>query len=360
MAMVFSTVEFARPLVFKTISELLGEVPMIGCSSLALISNKGIHKTGVLILLANVPKDIPFRSACIKNISAREAAVAGQELGEKLLAGFTGFRRDLSIILSDGLMHDGSGFLSGLQEKLGKSFPLIGGSSSDNLTFKKTYQYFNGELLDNAACGILWGGRLNFGLGIKHGWKALGKPRYVTSSSGNTVYEIDNQPAVEFYKEYLAYDLGKIVKELKRLSVLYPIGIYLSGEEEYLLRNIHSLEDSGAITFQGNVPQGSLVRLMIGTEDSCLAACRQAIEEVKRSLFGHRPNFLLVFDSISRYVLLGRKINRELGIIQEEFGKETPIVGIYTYGEQAPLKAMSYQGRAYFHNQSIAILGVSA
>ena len=34
------------------------------------------------------------------------------------------------------------------------------------------------------------------------------------------------------------------------------------------------------------------------------------------------------------------------------------MAGFYTFGEQAPLKSINYQGKSYFHNQSIAILGL--
>ncbi len=108
----------------------------------------------------------------------------------------------------------------------------------------------------------------------------------------------------------------------------------------------------------GNGPQGSLIRLMIGTKESCLAATRQATEEVKKSLLGRPYNFILVFDSISRYILLGRQAQKELEIIKEELGKDIPIIGLYTYGEQAPLRAINYQGRSYFHNQAITILAI--
>jgi hypothetical protein len=69
-------------------------------------------------------------------------------------------------------------------------------------------------------------------------------------------------------------------------------------------------------------------------------------------------NFLLVFDSVSRYVLLRRDVARELEIIKEGFGNNTPIIGLYTYGEQAPLRAINYQGQAYFHNQTVTILNI--
>ena len=97
---------------------------------------------------------------------------------------------------------------------------------------------------------------------------------------------------------------------------------------------------------------------MIGTKESCLNATRQAVEEVKKGLQGHPIDFALVFDSVSRYILLGRHANQELQIVKEALGKNTPIIGLYTYGEQAPLRATSYLGKSYLHNQTFTILGM--
>ncbi len=358
LAVVFSSLDFAHVTVFRTINNLLGPVPLIGCSSLAIISEQGIFKHGLAIMLLSFSADIYFNTACVKEINVKPIADAGRELGEKLLYGFRDIRRDLGMIFSDGLISDGSSFITGLQEKLGMSFPLAGASASDNLAFKRTYLYFNEEVLSDAACGVLWGGKINFGLGIKHGWKPLGKPHRVSRATNNIVYEIDNAPAVNMYKEYLAYDLAKLRRELKYISIFYPIGIYLAGEDEYLLRNILLIQDNGSLIFQGNVPQDSRIRLMIGTKESCLAATSQALNEAKDALLGRQLGCVFIFDSVSRYMLLGRQAKKELEIIKENLAQDTPIIGLYTYGEQAPLKALNYRGRTYFHNQTITILGL--
>lgn len=358
LAIVFSTIEFSHPNTLKLLHNILGDLPLVGCSSFGLFAGDDILKFGIMVILLSVPEEIYFNVASIKEVSTKTAVMAGEELGDKLSYGFKNVRRDMSVIFSDGLMRDASGFIWGLQERLGKSFPLAGASASDNITFTKTFQYFGSDVFSDGACGILWGGKLNFGLGIKHGWKPLGKPRYVTKSSDNIVYEIDGLPAATIYKEYFSLGLPQLRKELKRISVFYPIGIFLPGEKEYLLRNILSIEDSGALVFQGNVPQESMIRLMIGTKESCLEAARQAAEEAKRALSSKAINFVLVFNSVSRYILLGRQANKEAEIIRGVFGKNTPIIGIFTYGEQAPLKAIDYQGRAYFHNQSIEVIAI--
>jgi hypothetical protein len=358
VAVVFSSVEFAHARTIKTINSLLGPVPVIGCTSAAVISNAGIFKHGIAVMLLSFPEGVHFSTAAVKEINSKNAFTAGAELGERLNSGLRDIPRRLAIIFSDGLMEDGSGFIYGIQNKLEENFPIVGASASDNLRFLRTLIYCYQELANNAACGILWGGRLNFGLGIKHGWKPLGKPRQVTKAEGNIVYEIDGVYAAKLYEDYLACDVAQLKKELKRVSIFYPIGVYLPGEEEYLVRNILSIRNDGALVCQGNVPSDSRIRLMIGTKESCLDAAKEAADEAKNGLPEGKAEFVFVFDSISRYILLGRDIVKELQILKNEFGNDTPLLGFYTYGEQGPLSAINYRGKTYSHNQTITLLAI--
>ena len=358
LAFVFTSAELAHPNILKTINDLLGATAIVGCSGAAIISNQGIFQHGIAIMLVSLPEGIHFNIGYTKDIVTKGSLPAGEELGEKLLYGFRNIHRNLSLIFSDGLMKDKTNFLYGLQEKLGQSFPLVGACASDNKLFLKTYVYFDREVSSNAACGLLFGGKLNFGLGIKHGWKPLGKPRYVTKSDTDILYKIDDAPAAKIYEEYLDCNLTELKKQLKHISVLYPIGIHLPGEDEYLLRNVMSVQEDGSLILQGEIAEGAQIRLMIGTKESCLTATKEAVDEAKKGLQNQRSDFVLVFDSISRYILLGRQASRELQIIKEGLGQDTPIIGIYTYGEQAPLKAVDYHGKTYFHNQTITVLAM--
>ncbi len=359
LAIVFSSIDFAHPVTIKTINSLLREVPVIGCTGVAVISDRGIFTHGLMIMLLSFSKSTSFSSVSVQDIQAKGALKAGEELGEKLLRGFHGIHRDLGIVFSDGQIKEGWNLIYGLQEKLGTSFPLIGAFASDDLRFSKSFVYLNQEVSSDAACGIIWGGKLNFGWGIKHGWKPLGKPHQVTKAKANVVYEIDGGPATKIYEEYLARNLEELKKELRRISIFYPMGIHLPSSQEYLLRNIKSIEDDGSLVFQGNIPEESTIRLMIGTRESCLDATRQALNEAKASLIPtpvKKAPFVFIFESVSRYILLGRGAEQELKIIKEELGKDTRIAGIYTYGEQAQLRLLNYQGKTYFHNQTITVL----
>lgn len=358
LAFIFTSTEFAHPLVLTTANNLLGEIPILGCSSEGILTNKGIFKYGFAVLLISLNQQTFFNIAAVKNVNKDTSFSSGKELANKLLYGFKNVRRGLSIIFSDKMITEGTNLVNGLQENLGRSFPIIGACASDSFDNKKTFQYANDQLLSESCCGILFGGRFNFGFGIKHGWFALGKMRCVTESNNNVVRGIDGGPAVKLYEDYFAKDTLELAKELRRISISYPLGIYLEGEKEYLLRNIISIRDDGSLVTQGNVPQDSKIRLMISTEDSRLQAAVAACEEAKRNLGGQKIKFVMVFDSAARFSLLGRQNDIELGVIKEVFGKDTPLIGIYTKGEQAPLKSINYLGKTYFRNQSINILAI--
>jgi hypothetical protein len=358
LVFVFSTINLSTLVILETIQTFIPEVPIIGCSGAAIIHDKNSYNNGLIIMLLGFSKEVYFNTACVSNIKNKTPIHAGEELGEKLLYGFKDIRRDLGLIFCDGLIDNTQDLVNGMQERLGKSFPLVGACASDNLKYIRTNIFHNAETLSDSACAMLWGGKINFGLGIKHGWKPLGKQHLVTKSRGNIIYEIDSRPATYLYEEYLGCDVKKLQNELRFISVLYPIGIYVPGEEEYLLRNIHSIENDGTLILQGSIPENSQVRLMIGTKESCLQATDQAIDAVNKELAGKSANFILVFNSISRHILLRRDAEKELEIIKKQFGDEIPVVGLYTYGELAPLTAIGYHGKAYLHNQTVTLLAI--
>jgi len=357
-ALIFTTEEFRRSAALQAITGSIGPIPLIGASSTIIISRQGPLKHGLIVILFNLSEGAYFNADCVKDVTAKTAQAAGEELGRKLLYGCKNVRRNLSIIFSNTA--ENANLITGIQENLGKSFPLIGASMPEDFGGKENSLYFGPEILSNAACGILWGGKLNFNLGIEHGWQPLGKPRYVTKAAAGVVNEIDGLPAVNLYKDYFAKELSGIERELKRIAVFYPLGINISEQKEYLLRSVSSIKDDGSLVFRGEIPEGSVVRLMISSKESCLASARRAAESAVKKLDGNKIKFALVFNSLSRHLLLGRQAGEDIKIVQEVIGKDIPLAGIYTSAEQAPLGFINYSlGKTYFHNNSIAVLTIT-
>jgi len=47
-------------------------------------------------------------------------------------------------------------------------------------------------------------------------------------------------------------------------------------------------------------------------------------------------------------------------VIQAALGAQVPLVGCYTYGEQAPLRSVIHVGRSYVHNGTALVIAVGA
>jgi hypothetical protein len=359
LAIVFCSVSYRPESVLAGIKQIMPEAKIVGCSSFGTITSDGIEKSG-LAILAIKSKNIKFGLGCSSNINEKDSRSAGQELATTALSSLGSGKRDIFIMFSDGLIKNSSDLIQGVQDRLGKSFPLIGGAASDDFKFAKTYQYYQNNAFTNSAVGLLLGGMFNFGFGIKHGWKPLGKPHIVTDSEGTMIKKINDKPAINMYEDYFGSEAEALYQmKLSRIAILYPLGINVPGEDEFILRNVIEAGRDGCLVCQGDIPVGSEINLMIGSKDLCIQAAREAAWETKKALKDKPPSLIIVFDSISRNNLLGRTAFEEIRSVKEILGRNVPLIGFYSYGEIAPLKALDYQGTSYFHNETIAILAIA-
>lgn len=359
LVFIFSSIHYNPENIIKGVKQIMPEAKIIGCSGAAIIMPRAVEEYG-LAILAIKSNNIKFGLGYCSNLNEKDARSSGQELAKMSLSNFKTTSRDIFIMFTDGLIKNSSDLILGVEDILGRSFPLIGAASSDDFKFLKTFQYYQNNVFSNAAVGILVGSSSGLGFGIKHGWKPLGKPRTVTDSEGRIIKKIDDLPAIDMYREYFENEVEELKKEkLSRLTVLYPIGIDIPGENEFILRNILETTDEGFLVCQGDVPTGSEINLMLGSKDFCIQAARDAAEEAKKELKNKPASLIIIFDSASRKKLLGRLAYAEIDAVREVFGKTVPVFGFYSYGEIAPLKALRSRGASYFHNETIAVLAIA-
>jgi hypothetical protein len=358
LAVVFNSAELTGLSLLKGVRQVIGEKRIIGCSGAGVISHLGIEKRAVAVLLI-ASTDIKLQTSHINTLTVDDPYLLGQKFAEILSETQKSYLNKLCLYFCDGLSPNISPLTKGMQYRLGTSFPLIGVLAADNLHFKRTYQYCNQELLNAGAVGTILGGKLNFLLKTFHGWKPLGKPRLITKSKANIIQEIEHRPAIKIYEEYFAKSTEELKEKstLQKISILYPLGIYLEGEKEYLLRNILAVEADGALVCQGDIPPEAEVRLMMSTRESATKAVEQAVLEIKEYFNNKNIYFALVFESIFRYKILGKSARLEREKIKQIL-PDTPFFGLYTFATIAPLESLQYRGQAYLHNQAISILAV--
>jgi hypothetical protein len=354
----FASSRFDHIQLIRGIKSISPTAPLIGCTTAGEITNSGPDKKTASILAVKSNK-MHAALGIGKNIS-KNSRQAGQEVARDTVVKTKGAAvRHAFMMLPDGLNGNGVEIIRGAQEVLGTSFPIVGGSAADDFLFQKTFQYYEENVYTNSVGGILFSGDISVGIGARHGWYPLGKPRIVTEADHNIIKKLDGKPAARIYEDYF----GKRVADLKnepmaRMSVMYPLGMSIPEEEECIIRNALRVDNDGSLVCAGEVPRGSEIRVMMGSKETALKAAKKAAELALSALRKQKAELVFVFDSVSRERLFGRKSEEEIEIVKEIFGKDTPIIGFYTYGEQAPLGATINLGQAFFHNETIVVFAI--
>ncbi len=358
LVIVFATIHYSRIEAIRVIKESFPEAKIVGCSTSGLILSKTIETWGISVL-AIASKEIHFGTSCVKNISEGKISATSKKLVKQALDNFGLDRRQLSLLLTDGLSQNNSILLKDVQHSLGLFSPILGAGSSDNFQSKKTYQFFDNEILTDAAIAIIMGGQVATGFSSHHGWKPLGKPRIITDSERNIIKKINNKKAISIYEEFFAEQaISLFSHRLNRMRDFYPLGMLIEGQEKYLLQQVVDVAEDGSLICQGEVPAGTEVHIMIGNKDSCRHSTLNAACEVKESLLGKTPDLIMIFESASRQKLLGRNVFQEIQIIKEVLGENVPIFGMYAYGEFAPLGIPEKANESFLQNETISILAI--
>lgn len=355
LIIVFSSIAFNQKKMLKGVRMVSKETPLIGCSDAGEITNKG-PSSGSVAVMALSSDQIKFTIGIGKG-AKENSFEAGKEIA-KDIRHKAEKEISLFVMFPDGLAENGAALVRGSQEILGKNFPIIGGSAGDDFKFKKTYEYYQDEVLSGAVVGLGLSGKFSFGIGVKHGWEPIGLPMRATKTQGAKLIEINNKPALSIYEEYFGKKAEELTKEpIAKMAYTYPLGMSVQGSDELLIRDVVIADKQGRINCAAEIPQGSEIRLMLGDPDKAIQAARKAAENAKKHLKASKPKAIFVFDCIARNKLLGSRIEEEIKAIQDVLGNKIPLIGFYTYGEQAPLGGrIGQECFSVFHNETMALM----
>ena len=355
LIIVFSTVAYDQKKMLDGVRSVSKEIPLVGCSDSGEITGEGPVSKHVAVMALNTP-DIEW-TVGVGEGTDKDSFVAGKEAAQEVKKKAKS-QVSLFTMLLDGLAENGAAAVRGVQEVFGKNFPIMGGSAGDDFLFQKTYQYYNDQVLTNAMVGVGLSGKFSFGVGVRHGWEPIGLPMKVTKAKGAKLIEINNRPALSIYEDYFGRKAEELTKEpIARMAYTYPLGMSVEGSPELLIRDVVIANEKGEITCAAEIPEGSEIRLMLGDYEKAIQAAKEAAENALTQLKGVSPKVIFVFNCVARHKLLGARIGEEITAVQNVLGKEVPLIGFYTYGEQAPLGGViGPECRSVFHNETMALM----
>jgi hypothetical protein len=337
-----AAIDFDYPLILAKIQETFPGLQLVGCSTNGEISSVSGFQEDSLTLMVFSSDQVTIRAGLGRGLSKNiDAAV--QEAIDMASIGLPTPPK-LCFAFPEGLCADTSAIAQILQQKLGQQIPVFGGMSADNLSFQHTYQFFQGEVTADAIPLLLFYGNICYSHGATSGWQVFGKKSQVTKVENNTVYEIDGQPALNFYKQYLG------LADFHQEYGSYPLAIFEQDSDRYYLRTpIYHDEASGAVTYIAHVPLNATIQITRASRTETIEAAALSLEQAIRNYPGQSPAVALLISCASRRILLGTKTKEEYETFQNHFPKNIPCAGFYSYGEIAPIQRL---GKSQFHNQT--------
>ena len=337
----FSDIEPA----FQHLHESFPGSQIFGCSTAGEIFQEEVYDDCLSVAIICLERST-LSLASLEHVDDMDSLEAGQRLAGQ----FESDSLRSVLVLSDGLAVNGSRLIQGMTETLPDDVIITGGLAADGDRFEKTWIWSNGSVGYRKICAVgFYGDHIGIGHGSRGGWDILGPEREVTRSQGNTLYELDGQPALKLYKRYL----GELADGLPATGLRFPLAISNPDETaEDTVRTILAIDEaSDSITFAGDIPEGAYVRLMRANFERLIDGAADAAHAIDTGAYGSGPMVAIAISCVGRRLVLGPRCEEEIDATLNGLPSGTRQVGFYSYGEISPLA----NGKCDLHNQTMTI-----
>lgn len=320
-------------------------VRLVGCTGFAEI-NSDEALAGSVTALALRSDDLEAHALCA-TLAAGDSVAVGRALGRQAWA----CDASALLLLVDGVHLDSAAVLAGAQSVLGPDFPIAGGVAADDARFARTRQFCGRDVHEGAAVALALTGPLRLVGAASGGWEPIGATRRCTRvEGGRLLLELDGQPALNLYREYL----GTRENNLGTAGIEFPLGIvglpdapWRGDEAVQLVRAVYDVDVArGGLYCNRDIPADAEVRMLRATKDDLIRGAGDVADELRRRLPGGRV--ALVFDCFARKVVLGARYKEEIAAAHARLPADLARVGFYTYGEIAPIAGRSVHHDATF------------
>ena len=334
-----------NPDALKQLAEAYRSSVIVGCSTAGEIFGAEVDDGSLTVAV----KRFRHSRLCVAYAPVRgseDSFNAGAELARQIEG--PGLR--LALVYSDGLNVNGSELVAGFSSVASPGVVVTGGLAGDGTDFKRTWVLRNGVPTSCMIAAVgLYGDRLRVGHGCMGGWDVFGPTRRVTRAIHSKLYTLDGEPALPLYKQYL----GERSSGLPGTALLFPLEMRLtSTDDEHLVRTILAVDEAeGSMTFAGDIPEGSYVRLMHANTDRLVMAAGRSGSSAAGADTDAQGRLIIAVSCVGRRLVLGERTEEELESVAETLREGDHLVGFYSYGEISPLAS----GKCELHNQTMTI-----
>ncbi len=329
----------------QEIREAYPSAKLMGCSGAGTIVNDEIEEGAVAAMVLAFEKT-KIEKVCVE-VAQSEVSF---EAGRKLASSFPIEGLKALFVLSDGLHINGTKLSEGIASVVGTDVIVTGGLAGDDDRFEKTWVFAEEQPEEHYVCAIgFYGDAIHIAYGSGGGWQEMGPERTITKATDNILYEIDGQPALKLYKEYL----GDRAKGLPATGLLFPVKL-MDENLESKVRTVLSVdEEAQSIIFAGDLlPPGNKITLMMSSFLNLVEGAEEAAKQLHlKDVEESGAVASIAISCVGRRLVLKQHTEDELEAVMDILGENARQIGFYSYGEISPLRS----GRCDLHNQTMTL-----
>lgn len=343
-------IHYPQPLQY--LAQIYPNSIMAGCSSAGEILGGEIMDNSLVVALIKFEHTNIFSDFAVVS-SPDDSYSVGQTFAQKLLAAYPDLRAVL--VFSDGILVNNTKLVVGLNSILPPTTVVIGGLASDGERLQYTWVIDKGMPKTSGVVVVgLYGANIVINSSLGGGWGIFGPERIATCAVGNTLYELDDEPALPLYRQYL----GEYATNLPNTGLAFPLALRANlKDEKRLVRSLLSIDEtSQSLTFAGEIPQGFLAQLMTTNPERLVEGAFSAARKLKDQLSTTEASICLTISCLARRLLLNENAEEETNAILETLPAQTKQIGFYSYGEISPY---DQGGLADLHNQTMVLATIS-
>ena len=324
----------------ETIALRWPEALVFGCEAMTQFAGDALSSDGILHLFCLDQQGSRPSVEVVEALHDRPIAAADMDRVASLLRNASG-----ALLICDGLRFPTNELLAGIRNALGPSAPVIaGGLASQSEPFDRpgARVFLNRQVYDSAAIAVGFHG-IVAEVAIVRGWQPASPIFTVTKASENVVYEIDGQPAVDWYRQFFEVD-GEIAP-MPASAHRFPLIVEGPRPERAgLYRSMKFFDQPpGAVSYWGEFEEGDNVRLGMGDGGSLIdgAASFETARDAEAAV---------LFSCVGREMVLGENASSEIETIGEALG--IPLSGFFSFAEIGP----SARGILAYYNQTAVLV----
>jgi hypothetical protein len=342
------------PLPIVEVDEMYPTSIVVGCSTSGSVMEEDIVDDDLVVVISRF-NDVGISYVASDLPPTDDQEQIGEELWRKLHANDPAVAGVL--LFASGLSADGDALATALNsadQDLVVAGGLAGSLPSADGGFAPTWVLDqNRRPSETAACIVGFSGpSLIFRSAARGGWKPLGPERVATSADGNTLYELDGQPALDLYRDYL----GDRASELPAVASVFPLaGRPATGSaSDWAPAGVLSVdEENRSLQLIRKIPEGHVVQMLRGFSGELFEAAENAAQDL--GTVDSSSYLALVTSCLGRRVTLGSRTADELSYVREALPDNVSVAGLYGMGEFSTSGTTSC--RLYNYTMTLALLG---